>query len=362
MAGLHLIALMAGVAVVLSVAYFGSPRSWLGWWRRLRQARQRAHAEDALKHIRNCGLRGPSATPESLQEALGQRFRVTLNLIARLETQGLVRCSAEGLSLTTEGTRLALQVIRAHRLWERYLVDEARMPLARVHAEAEVREHTHFAEQLDALDAAMGHPSIDPHGAPIPTNRGELAELSVRALVDWPVQSPARIVLLEDEPPAVFAQIAAYGFRPGQIVRVLQADAHRLVVEHGDQTRVLAPVVGANILVTAVEQDAERVSPRRLTALEFGQRATVAGLDQALQGFTRRRLLDLGITPGVAIEVGMSGIFRDPVAYRVRGTLIALRREQAEHVLIKDATAAGRHATTASTDATVRETEGVRNG
>ncbi len=353
MASVHLGPLIAGTALVVVLACLGLPANWLGWWRRLRQTRERVLAEDALKFIHHCGLRGDTATRDSLAEALGQRCGATENLIARLESQGWVRSLPAGLSLTSEGARLALQVIRAHRLWERYLVDEARMPLTRVHAEAEWREHTHSAKQLDILEAAMGHPAIDPHGAPIPTKGGELAELSARAVVDWPLDKPARVVHLEDEPPAIFAQIAAQGLRPGQIIQVLQADARRLVLSHGDETHVLAPVVGANIFVTAVEADAEDVSHPRLTSLKPGQRATVVGLAEALQGFTRRRLLDMGLTPGVAIKAEMPGIFHDPVAYRVRGSLIALRRDQADHVLIKD---------TPCTDTTVRERRSVRDG
>ncbi|MHC4695418.1 MAG: metal-dependent transcriptional regulator [Planctomycetota bacterium] len=360
MASVYFGFILASAALVVGIMYLGSPTDWLGWWRRLRQTRRRVLGEDALKYIHNCGLRGEPATSNSLAQALGQRARATETLIGRLQSRGWIRSSPEGLTLTPEGVRLALQVIRAHRLWECYLADEARMPLSRVHAEAEWREHAHSPEELDALEAAMGHPTIDPHGDPIPTREGELAELSARAVVDWPLDTPARIVHLEDEPPAIFAQIAAQGLSPGQIIRVLQADAEQLVLSDSEQTHVLSPTVGANIFVTAVDADAERVSHRRLTSLKPGQRATVGGLAEALQGFTRRRLLDFGLTPGVAIEAEMSGIFRDPVAYRVRGSLVALRGDQAEHVLIRDTTAS----TNATTfrDATVRERRELHHG
>ncbi|MBI5567193.1 MAG: ferrous iron transport protein A [Chloroflexi bacterium] len=77
---------------------------------------------------------------------------------------------------------------------------------------------------------------------------------------------------------------------------------------------------------------------KRLSSLKPGQQATVYTLVESLQGFTRRRLLDLGMTPGARVTAEMPSMFRDPVAYRVRGTLIALRREQADLVLIKDQT------------------------
>lgn len=321
--------------VGIGMVAIGFRRALVSGLRHRWETRRRIQAEDALKHVHHCELRGHPATADSLAGAMGLRPRPVVKLITGLEAQGWLRSSAEGLSLTSEGARLAIQVIRAHRLWERYLVDEARMPVAAVHAEAERREHTHTAEQLDALDAAMGHPTTDPHGDPIPTAGGELARQSAMSVIEWPLRTPARIVHLEDEPAAVFAQIAAIGLRPGQVIQVIESDAHRLVLSDGDETHVLAPMVGANISVCALEPEHEvSTTQTRLTTLKPGQRAIVHRLADTLQGFTRRRLLDLGLTPGVTIESAATGVFRDPVAYRVRGSLVALRREQADHVWI----------------------------
>jgi DtxR family Mn-dependent transcriptional regulator len=235
-----------------------------------------------------------------------------------------------------------LQVLRAHRLWERYLVDEARMPVTDVHAEAERREHGESTETLDVLDAAMGYPATDPHGDPIPTAGGKLARISAKSVTDWPLNSPGRIVHLEDEPAHIFARIDAEGFRPGQTIWVLEADTRRVVLSDGEKKHVLAPAVAANIFVESAVAAGARFQSRtggrpgalRLSTLQPGRRATICGLDEALQGFTRRRLLDLGLTPGTDIVAEIASFARDPKAYRVRGSLIALRREQAEHVIV----------------------------
>ena len=251
-----------------------------------------------------------------------------------MEAQGWLRSTARCLALTPDGERLVLQVIRAHRLWERYLADEARMRLVDVHAEAERREHAHSKDVLDAFDAFMGYPSRDPHGDPIPTADGNLDHLAARPVTDWPVGTPARVLHLEDEPASIFAQIDAEGFRPGQTIRVVEADARRLVLSDGEETHVLAPVVAANIFVGPVALDRAPPGALRLSDLRQGQHAKIRRLDDTLQGFTRRRLLDLGLTPGTTIAVEMSSPARDPVAYRVRGSLVALRRDQAAHVLV----------------------------
>ena len=311
------------------------PRAGL-WtvWQRYREDQRRHQAEDALKHVHTYTWRGGVATLDSLAGALLLSPRAAVNLAARLEAQGLLRSTSDGLRLTPEGEQLALQVIRAHRLWERYLADEAQMPLASIHAEAERREHEHTAEALSALEAALGHPATDPHGDPIPTAGGRLARADSQAITEWPLNTPARIVHLEDEPAHLFAQIAAEGLRPGQVVRVIESNRQRVVLSDGEQVHTLAPIVAGNIFVTPDTRPARPAAVRQLTTLRAGEQATVYALNENLRGFTRRRLLDLGLTPGATITAELPSLFGDPVAYCVRGTLVALRKDQARHILV----------------------------
>ncbi|MEK6574803.1 MAG: FeoA domain-containing protein [Chloroflexota bacterium] len=303
------------------------------WWQH-RQSVQRALAEDALKHLHACEWRRHTATLDSLAGALRLSPRAAVALARRMEAEGWLRTSEDGLRLTPEGEHVALAVIRAHRLWERYLADEARMPLTDIHAEAERREHDRAPETVQALDAAMGYPTTDPHGDPIPTAEGQLVGSPTQPLTDWPLNTPARIAHLEDEPAIIFSQIVAEGLCPGLVVRVIEANAQRVLLSDGERVHTLAPIVAANIFV---ETDGVEERPRltqNLTALCTGQQATVCRLDDSLQGFTRRRLLDLGLTPGTTVTAEMRSLFGDPAAYRVRGTLIALRRDQAEKVIV----------------------------
>ena len=101
------------------------------------------------------------------------------------------------------------------------------------------------------------------------------------------------------------------------------------------ETHVLAPILAGNIFVTAAAEVTFPATIDRLTALPTGRTAVIHKLDDALQGFTRRRLLDLGLTPGTDIKAQYAGFLGDPVAFKVRGSLIALRRDQARHVLIR---------------------------
>jgi DtxR family Mn-dependent transcriptional regulator len=307
----------------------------LAWWSRLRATRRRVLIEDALKHLHACEWQGSRATTDSLAGALGLTRRRAIRLGARMQSQGWLTLSGGGLRLTPAGEKLALQVIRAHRLWERYLADEARMPLAGIHAEADRREHRRDTETMQALDAAMGYPSTDPHGDPIPTAEGRMLRADSQPLTEWPPGKPAAIVHLEDEPAAVFDQIAALGLRPGQRIKVIEANEQRIVFSDEIETHVLAPILAGNIFVTAAEPTTVSIAIDRLTTLAPGRSAIVEALDDALQGFTRRRMLDLGLTPGARIRAEYASFLGDPMAFRVRGSLVALRRDQARHVLIR---------------------------
>ena len=331
-------------ALVALVAALWPEAGLLAQMRRWRELRRRELLEDALKHIFAWEQRAQNATPESLAGGLGIPQSRVLHLITGMETKGLVQSLAGGLRLTSKGQRLALQVVRAHRLWERYLADDAGMPMARLHQAAEKAEHQLSAENLDALDAHLGHPEHDPHGDPIPRSDGSLAEVEAVALNDWPMDQPARVAHIEDEPDVIFQQILAAGLRPGSMLRVLENTPERLVISDGEQEHRLAHVVAANIQVAAMAPQRERpAGVKRLSDLAPGAEGEVVELDSLCRGFSRRRLLDLGLTVNTKIEVALENTFGDPRAFRIRGTLIALRKEQADHVWVKVRAFRGAH-------------------
>ena len=232
---------------------------------------------------------------------------------------------------------MALHVVRAHRLWEVYLAEELGMPLDRVHVEAERQEHRLNRQQLDRLSAAMGHPDVDPHGDPIPAAEGPIPEAPGTALTAWPISTPARIVHLEDEPPLAFAELTAEGLRLGQHVRVIERTPARIVLSDGENEYRLSPMLAANVHVAATTTEPraalEGVVP--LSNLPSGATADIVALDPSFRGFARRRLLDLGFTPGARVRSELATFSGDPRAYRLRGTTIALRREQSDRVLVK---------------------------
>jgi DtxR family Mn-dependent transcriptional regulator len=335
MNALPILALSLFFALLLA-AIFHPQRGLLARWRVNSPSGQKELAEDALKFLLKQEREGRYASPEALGGALRLYGSDLMQLITRMESQNLLQTRQGGLRLTPEGERWALQVVRAHRLLERYLAYEARLPLEKIHSAAERREHGMTPEQIDQLAASMGYPDLDPHGDPIPNRSGEMASETGTPLTSWQVGIPGHITHLEDEPPMAYDQILAEGLRLGQVVRILVASPERLVLSDGENEYRLAPAVAANVYLNPLPEALESQSGvMPLSELPDRVEAEVVALDNACQGFTRRRLLDLGMTPGARLYAEMRNFFGDPRAYRVRGTLIALRREQAANIWVK---------------------------
>ena len=100
----------------------------LTWWKRVRDARTRVLTEDALKHMHACEWRGARATTTSVGGALRLSPRQVVRLCQRMQERGWIELAGSGLRLTDDGERVALQVIRAHRLWEQHLAEEILSP------------------------------------------------------------------------------------------------------------------------------------------------------------------------------------------------------------------------------------------
>lgn len=332
-----LLSLLAFLTLVAVLLFALRPRS--GWvWQAVRalRASERVEMEDALKHLFDGEYKGHQCTLMSVSGALGVSPDRAAEVLERLEERELVKGAAGGYELTSEGRTYALRVVRIHRLWERYLADETGLAPEDWHKKAEKREHSTTEEEAEALAESLGHPRYDPHGDPIPTAGGDLPRPQGRPLTALAVGDLAEIVHLEDEPAAVYAQLVAEGLHPWMRVRILEVTPQRIRFEAAAEEHILAPVIAANLsVVTLAEEEGLDASVRRLADLALGERGRVVALAPGLRGPERRRFLDLGLVPGTEVEAELRSPGGDPTGYRVRGAVIALRREQAEQVEIE---------------------------
>ena len=160
--------LFAILIAFVSVVFW--PRSGLvPRLRRESALERRVLTEDALKHVFHHEQKGQTCTLASVGGALEIPPNQAVELVTRMKDANLVDLADGRIVLSEEGQRYALQVIRAHRLWERYLADETGVGPTFWHAEAERREHTLSPADVDALAERLGDPRFDPHGDPIPT-------------------------------------------------------------------------------------------------------------------------------------------------------------------------------------------------
>jgi DtxR family Mn-dependent transcriptional regulator len=199
--------------------------------------------EDYAKAIYALEAReGDAVTTNALAARLGVTAASASGMVKRLGELGLVEHRPyRGVSLTEQGRRVALEVMRHHRLLELYLVESLGVPWDRVHAEAEVLEHV-LSEELEELIAAkLGDPTHDPHGDPIPTREltiDEPATVSLQALTEGASGTFARI---SDSNPEMLRFLADRGIAPGDHFEVVEKQPFDgpLFVRFGDDVHVL---------------------------------------------------------------------------------------------------------------------------
>lgn len=326
------------VIIILAAAWrlFWPGRGVIWAWQRSRKDRQRVLREDALKHIHKLEIKNRHATVQSLAGTLNISPDEAGELLAELEQKQLIYVSGTNFQLTPLGRDYALQIIRAHRLWERYLADSTGYTEKDWHDQAEYFEHRLSPQELADLSARLGHPTHDPHGDPIPNARGDMVYQERIPLPSLAIDQPARIVHLEDEPEAVYAQLVAEGLHIGMCLRIMESSSRRIRFWSEGEEHTLAPVIAANIAVQPIpEEPSGDQLGEKLTVLEPGEWGEVVTITPRIRGVERRRLMDLGILPGTSIQVDMTSPSGDPIAYRVRGAVIALRKDQAEEIRVK---------------------------
>jgi DtxR family Mn-dependent transcriptional regulator len=178
--------------------------------------------EDYAKAIYALAARtGEPVTTTALAARLGISPGSVTAMLKRMGEMKLVRHEPyHGVALTPAGEKVALEVIRHHRLIESYLTEALGMPWDRVHDEAEVLEH-YISEELERrISDALGDPSRDPHGDPIPSAELDLADEETVSLADLSPGRGATFTRVSDSDPAMLRYLAERGIRPGARLRV----------------------------------------------------------------------------------------------------------------------------------------------
>jgi DtxR family Mn-dependent transcriptional regulator len=161
-----------------------------------------------------------------LAEALDVVPGTVTTMVKSLAEQGLLDHQArQGVRLTEAGRRLALEVLRKHRLVETFLVRTLKMDWTEVHEEAEALEHAVSERVLARIDEFLGHPATDPHGDPIPDANGHLADdVPAATLLNCALNKPLRVTRITDQSTDFLAFVQKTGLKPGTRLRVLRRE------------------------------------------------------------------------------------------------------------------------------------------
>jgi DtxR family Mn-dependent transcriptional regulator len=192
------------------------------------------------------------ATTSGLAERLGVTPASASGMVKKLDTLGLVaHVPYKGVRLTDDGERVALEVLRHHRLLELYLAEDLGVPWDRVHDEAEVLEHVLSEELEEAIAAKLGHPTHDPHGDPIPTRDGHVEKLDTESLQELEAGQVGLFVRISDSDPEMLRYLSERGIAPGDEFEVVdkQPFGGPVFARFGDAVHVLGGDLAAAMRV-----------------------------------------------------------------------------------------------------------------
>jgi len=206
--------------------------------------------QDYLKVIFTIQEKHSQVTTTDIARALNVSAASVTGMIKRLDQMQLViHESYKGVKLTKSGEKIALEIIRHHRLLETYLREIMGYPWETMHAEAEHLEH-HISEEFEErIDVLLGHPTHDPHGHPIPTPDLKIERASTIPLTQAPDNQTLTIYHLSDADSSILHLIEAIGLMPGREVRILERSQGGMTVRVQNQNEFIQQEVASSIYI-----------------------------------------------------------------------------------------------------------------
>lgn len=213
---------------------------------------QTTTAQNYLKELYQLQQRSADREPiplGQLAEALGVTPGTATTMVKRFADDGLMRYTPRrGARLSAKGEKIALGVLRRHRIVETFLVQHLGLDWSEVHAEAEVLEHAVSDKVLDRLDALLGYPTADPHGSPIPPANGKMRRVTMRPLSRCKSGQHVTVGRLLDTNPNFLKLAESMGLVPDAAVRVVTVneDADALTLQSGRRKPVTLGLTAAD--------------------------------------------------------------------------------------------------------------------
>ena len=323
---------LAGLLFIL----FRPTQGWFWIIKKSLRNNEKTIIEDILKQLYHFENSGNKVDMKTLVQVLKFNNKSIVEAIKKMTINNLIYFESDILKLTETGREYALRIVRVHRLWERYLADKTGFSKTEWHNRAEMMEHQLNLDETEQLATRLGNPKFDPHGDPIPTKTGKIAKVNGLELPLLSVNTLGRITHIEDEPEVIYKQILAENIHIGSLIRITENNPTRIVFQSEGEEFKLAPIVAANLTVAPIEKEiVVEDNIARLSSLKEDESAKIIGVSKESRGESRRRLLDLGFVKGADIKIDLMNPLGEPNAYLIKGTSIALRKNQAAKILIK---------------------------
>ena len=177
--------------------------------------------ENYLKTIFHLQTRDDNVTTNELAEKLRARPASITDMMKKLKSRKLVNYQPyRGFRLTTEGKKIALGIIRRHRLWEYFLAEKLKFNWDEVHEVAEQLEHVSSKKLIDKLDEFLSYPKFDPHGDPIPDTNGKMEASKQVSLEQLPINKPAKVSSIADQSESLLEHLEERKIKLGAMVVV----------------------------------------------------------------------------------------------------------------------------------------------
>lgn len=212
--------------------------------------------ENYLKAIYEIQKEKGKVSTNALSEKLGVAPASVTSMIKKLSEKKLITHKRyQGVMLTGAGQKIALEVIRHHRLVELYLAEALGVPWDKVHDEAEKWEHILSEDLEDRMDAVLGYPTRDPHGSPIPSRDGTLIELDSIPLADLSPGQSGVVAEVSDHDPSLLRYIGGMGLYPHTNVKVVAVEPFSgpITVKVGDEKHILGAEAAQYVFITDIK-------------------------------------------------------------------------------------------------------------
>ncbi|MCB9455294.1 MAG: metal-dependent transcriptional regulator [Anaerolineaceae bacterium] len=213
--------------------------------------------QNFLKAVYALQQNGGRVSTNALADMLNVKAPSITDMAQRLMVAELVDYERyKGVMLTASGEKVALKIIRRHRLIELYLVEELGYALQEVHEEAEALEHAVSDRFVQAIATKLGEPELDPHGDPIPAADGTIIRRDLSPLTEWPLGIPAQVCRIKTSDPEMLQHILNKGFKLNTVVTVLSRDPFDgpVIVQINGEERVVGHRAAVCVLVASVEE------------------------------------------------------------------------------------------------------------